>query len=357
MADLGEDGQTTYGVPIEIGSLKSGYTPFANEDLLVAKITPCFENGKIGQVRIPTTLGWGSTEFHVIRPNDETVDRRFLLHFLRSPAVRANGEMRMTGSAGQRRVPVDYLKSLGIPLPPLPEQRRIAAILDETNALRAAHKRELDSIDTLVESTFTSIFGLSGTGPRIALKSLVASSQLGLVRGAKELGVDRETPYLRMDAIEPSGQLRLTDWSLADTSAGEREKYSLRAGDFLFNTRNSRQWVGKAAVVPEDVRGVFNNNILRIRFADADLSEYLSCLWRRPAIRRQLDQMKSGTTSVFAIYARDLMEVQVPLPAKAALQDFKGAAIAIRRARNRSESRRLDTLFASLQHRAFRGEL
>ncbi|WP_434968850.1 restriction endonuclease subunit S [Microbacterium sp. bgisy207] len=131
MTDLGEDGRTTSGIIVDSQDLKTGYTPFRNADLLVAKITPCFENGKIGQVRIKTDVGWGSTEFHVVRPNDAMVDRRFLHHFLRTPEVRAAGGMRMTGSAGQRRVPINFLRRLQIPLPPLPEQRRIAAILDE----------------------------------------------------------------------------------------------------------------------------------------------------------------------------------------------------------------------------------
>lgn len=128
--------------------LSKGYTPMLNGDLLVAKITPCFENGKIGQVRLATEIGVGSTEFHVVRPR-EGVDCRYLLHFLRTPRVNAAGQLRMTGSGGQRRVPVEYLRELNIPLPPLDEQRRIAAILDRVDHLGRRVSNGIETLDKL----------------------------------------------------------------------------------------------------------------------------------------------------------------------------------------------------------------
>ena len=104
-----------------------GYTPFVSGDVLVAKITPCFENGKIVQARLTQRAGFGSTEFHVVRPRANKLDARYTLHFLRLSSVRLAGERRMTGSAGQRRVPENFLAKLEIPLPPLAEQRRIAS--------------------------------------------------------------------------------------------------------------------------------------------------------------------------------------------------------------------------------------
>jgi len=115
-----------------------GYTSFHAQDVLVAKITPCFENCKIGEASIPTDIGYGSTEFHVIRPLPAQLDRRYLLHFLRQPRILKTGERRMTGSAGQRRVPASFLEALEIPLPPLEEQRRIAAILDKASSIQSA---------------------------------------------------------------------------------------------------------------------------------------------------------------------------------------------------------------------------
>ncbi len=121
--------------------VSKGYTPFLDFDLLVAKITPCFENGKIAQARLSRRFGFGSTEFHVVRPHPEHADARYLLHFLRQGSIRLAGERRMTGSGGQRRVPANYLSELLVPLPPLPEQRRIAEVLDRAEALRGQTPR------------------------------------------------------------------------------------------------------------------------------------------------------------------------------------------------------------------------
>src|SRR5207253_2857111 len=106
--------------------VSKGYTFFRDGDLLLAKITPCFENGKIAQATLNHELGVGSTEFHVIRPDRMRVSDRFLLRFLRQPRIRLSGERRMTGSAGQRRVPEAFISELELPLPPLEERRRIA---------------------------------------------------------------------------------------------------------------------------------------------------------------------------------------------------------------------------------------
>jgi type I restriction enzyme S subunit len=126
---------------------------------LVAKITPCFENCKIGEASIPTDVGYGSTEFHVIRPLPARLDRRYLLHFLRQARILKTGERRMTGSAGQRRVPASFLEALEIPLPPLEEQRRIAAILDRASSLSGSLAIAAQLEDEFNASLFEELIG------------------------------------------------------------------------------------------------------------------------------------------------------------------------------------------------------
>ena len=120
----GVDSERADATPREVrrySEVDRGYTPFADGDVLVAKITPCFENGKIAQARLPHRYAFGSTEFHVLRPGAKQLDGRYLVHFLRQRRIRVAGEQAMTGSAGQRRVPEHFLAGLTIPLPPLPE--------------------------------------------------------------------------------------------------------------------------------------------------------------------------------------------------------------------------------------------
>jgi type I restriction enzyme S subunit len=111
--------------------VKKGYTYFAEGDVIFAKITPCMENGKHAIARnLIDGIGFGSTEFHVIRPNQE-ITAEWVWHFVRQPFVLQTATNFFTGAVGQQRVPDGFLKSLEIPLPPLTEQQRIAAKLNE----------------------------------------------------------------------------------------------------------------------------------------------------------------------------------------------------------------------------------
>lgn len=127
MADVSEQGVLH---SVTVREATAGYTPFVDGDVLVAKITPCLENGKGAHVReLPVRQGQGSTEFHVLRALPESCDR-YLYHLTRTEAFRLRAESLMTGSAGQRRVPTEFFHRYQIRIPPLKEQRRIAEVLD-----------------------------------------------------------------------------------------------------------------------------------------------------------------------------------------------------------------------------------
>jgi type I restriction enzyme S subunit len=116
------------------GEIKKGYTHFAEGDVGLAKITPCFENGKSAVFRNLTGgIGAGTTELHIVRPL--FVDQDFILLFLKSPHFIETGIPKMTGTAGQKRVPTEYFAHSPFPLPPLAEQHRIVAKVDELMAL------------------------------------------------------------------------------------------------------------------------------------------------------------------------------------------------------------------------------
>ena len=118
--------------------LKKGYTHFVNGDVVLAKITPCFENGKAAVVeKLPGDAGIaaGTTELQVFRPIHAGVLPSYVYLFLRSPLFTVEGEKNMTGTAGQRRVPTDYFATRAFPLPPTEEQFRIVAKVDELMAL------------------------------------------------------------------------------------------------------------------------------------------------------------------------------------------------------------------------------
>lgn len=116
-------------VPKQPSEIRSG-TYFERGDILLAKITPSFENGKQGIAEnLPTPFGYATTEVYPLHPQSHRLDRMFLFHYLRLSHVRAEIAGRMEGTTGRQRVPKKVIETYPIPLPPLPEQRRIACVL------------------------------------------------------------------------------------------------------------------------------------------------------------------------------------------------------------------------------------
>ena len=130
-----------------IGEVITGYTCFRDRDVLLAKITPCFENGKAGiAAGLKNGVGFGSTEFYVLRASDKILPE-FLYHIVKRQAFRDEGAENMAGTAGQQRVRRDFIEDYEIPLPPLEEQRRIVAeiegyqkVLDGARQILAGYK-------------------------------------------------------------------------------------------------------------------------------------------------------------------------------------------------------------------------
>lgn len=114
----------------KLNEVKKGYTGFKSNDVIFAKITPCMENGKAAIVRgLKNGIGFGSTEFHILRPKGDILPE-LIYYYIRRKSFRDEAEKRMTGSAGQKRVPKEFLERSIIPVPPLAEQRKIVARLD-----------------------------------------------------------------------------------------------------------------------------------------------------------------------------------------------------------------------------------
>lgn len=130
MADVSEEARLTNMVNRKYIEVKNGFTGFQDNDVLVAKITPCFENGKGALVNELTNgVGFGSTEFHVMRAKSELITPEFIYYQTITHRFRGNGEANMSGSAGQKRVPTEFLRSYPILLPSLAEQRKIMGVL------------------------------------------------------------------------------------------------------------------------------------------------------------------------------------------------------------------------------------
>ena len=130
----------------KIEDVKSGFTYFRDNDILLAKITPCFENGKAGIARnLKNGIGFGSTEYIVIRANTDIVYPEWIFYHINTPEFINGGKSHMTGTAGQQRIDINYVKQYQIPVPPLEEQRTILDSIDTEKNLIAS-SRELIKI-------------------------------------------------------------------------------------------------------------------------------------------------------------------------------------------------------------------
>ena len=134
MERVGTDGRIETGEMLSASDVWNGFTYFGRKDVLVAKITPCFENGKGACLdSLPTEVGFGSTEFHVLRAGP-SISPQFLYRLTTLEEFRRLGVNSMTGAAGQQRVPQTFVANYPIAIPPLPEQAAIVEYLDKATA-------------------------------------------------------------------------------------------------------------------------------------------------------------------------------------------------------------------------------
>jgi len=343
-----------------------GFTPFLSGDVLVAKITPCFENGKIAQALLPRRNGFGSTEFHVVRARPNVSDARYLHHYLRLDTVRIEGQRRMTGSGGQRRVPSSFLSDLRVPLPSLEQQRRIAAILDQAETLRTQRRQALAHLDTLTQSLFLDMFGdAEAIGWPIETIASVAHPDKGSMRtgpfgsqllhsefvaeGVSVLGID--------NAVANEfrwGERRF----ISEAKYRDLKRYTVKPGDVLITIMGT---CGRCAVVPNDIPVAINTKHICCITLDQQkcIPEFLHAYFlRHPMARKYLAQTEKG--AIMAGLNMGLIQAMpIPLPPLPLQQTFTTRIQAIEslKATHRAALAQLDALFASLQQRAFAGEL
>ena len=226
--------------------VSGSYTYFADGDVLLAKITPCFENGKLGIAQdLVNGVGFGSSEYIVFRPSED-LDREFLYYYLSRQTFRDEGAARMSGAVGHKRVAKEFIEAYAIPIPPFNEQQRIVAILDEAfdgiATAKANAEKNLQNARELFESHLQSVFTIADE--KWVMTSLGAEVDLLLGFAFKSTGyTDREdgVRLLRGDNIV-QGLLRWDDvkrWPETDTD--EYQKYQLQNDDVVLAM--DRPWV------------------------------------------------------------------------------------------------------------------
>nr|WP_233398621.1 restriction endonuclease subunit S [Luteimonas sp. MC1828] len=312
-------------------------------------------------------------DIKVAKPSDN-VDPGFLLYALRALGQTVLQTCSKAGTTVQS-IDTETLEALRIPLPPLAEQQRIAQKLDALLAQVDTLKARIDTIPALIKRFRSAVLSaaingeLTGEKPccwdAVALEDLVENSLVGVVRSADEQSeqLDGRHPYLKMNNINQDWGFNTEKMVGVRATKDEMRRYELERGDWLFNTRNSVELVGKSCVWNGPQGFVFNNNILRIRFVADALPEYVEIWFRSPQGRARLNKIKSATTSVAAIYQKALMKEVLTFPAISQQREIVQRVEQLFAFSDQLEARifvarqRIESLTQSLLAKAFRGEL
>ncbi len=150
----------------QLSEVSGSYTYFKNNDVLLAKITPCFENGKLGvATNLTNGIGFGSSEYIVYRASED-LKPEFLYYFLSQESFRTIGKSQMTGAVGHKRIPKDFYEQHQIPIPPLAEQKQIVALLDQAftsiDKAQANIETNINNAKELFQSKLNDIFSQTG---------------------------------------------------------------------------------------------------------------------------------------------------------------------------------------------------
>ena len=302
-----------------------------------------------------------SKDFPVFEIRDELIDRSYLLHYFRSGALTRSILASSMGATNRQRITEDRLLAFTVPMPSVLEQRRIAAILDQADALRAKRREVLAHLNSLTQSIFHDMF--SGNDyPHSPLGALLQAIESGSspvceVRpaGAGEWGV------LKLSAVT-SGVFRPTENKALPADAVIPRPIEVREGDLLLTRKNTRELVGASALVGMTrPRLLLPDLIFRlVPCASRIDSAYLHALLMSPVVRSRVRQLAGGSAgSMPNISKARLAGLDIPVPPLEQQQRFRSVTRQIAGARE-PVARAISTdreFFASLQARAFRGLL
>ena len=153
MSCVSEHGDVDTSIIKHYSEVKKGFTYFRDNDVLFAKITPCMENGKGGiATKLRNGVGFGSSEFHVLRPINLISNSYWIYYLTTFKSFRKYAEKKMTGSAGQKRVPVSFFDNIYVNLPPLTLQNQFAAFVQQIDKSKFIVKQQIADLQELLDS-------------------------------------------------------------------------------------------------------------------------------------------------------------------------------------------------------------
>ena len=299
----------------------------------------------------------------ILRPKTEKLESSYLYRWFSSGEIQR--KLRSFANQTTNISNLDHKRTLDlqVPLPPLAEQKRIAGILDAADALRAKRREALAQLATLLQSTFLDMFGGPVTSPMgwdvrelNETKSRVQIGPFGSLLHKKDYIIDGVPLVNPMHIV--SGQIHVgNEQTVSEQKAATLSNYRLQTGDVIMGRRGE---MGRCAIVSDTEAGMLcGTGSLFIRPHPDELSSlFLARTFSSESMKRLLEGLSQGVT--MPNLNRSMIEgLKVELPPLDLQRDFSTIVESIeqQKANQRAHLAQLDTLFASLQSRAFRGDL
>jgi type I restriction enzyme S subunit len=318
---------------------------------------------------LPKKYSGGRVNQHVliIRPDKRRILPGFLAHYLSAPATKATLLRLANSGATREAITKAQVEVFEVPVPPLCEQRRIAAILDQASALRRKRAEASKLFHSLPEAIFDDLFGdVVKNNKGWPLKS-VGEFVRGFQSGRNLVADDQEDSNAKFRVLKVSAvtslMFRPEQSKALPPNYTPPPNHMVRNGDLLFSRANTSELIGATAFVEENVSNiVLPDKLWRFVWSDpADVEPFFVWfLFRQPTFREEIRKRASGTSgSMKNIAQAKVLQIRVGLPPKALQNDFSRKFSKIRKLQKTSDEQaaHFDALFVSLQHRAFRGEL
>jgi type I restriction enzyme S subunit len=361
MAAVSEDGRLVEAKTRTAREVKKGFPHFKERDVLLAKITPCFENGKRWLASsLVNGVGFGSTEFHVLRAGDKVLPE-WIYYFVSLPQFRISGQRRMTGTAGQKRVPASFLQDCEIPVPSLIVQEELVRVLRKAERLTETRDQINQFMGKIIQSVFLNTFGDPVVNPMKWPVKTIGEVTIYHQQGfytKQEYGA-AGTPLIRISDITEAGDILYGKMPLLDLPEKDIERFQPAIGDLLI--ARSGVSLGKCAVFGrENFTCVFGAYLIRFRFdQQVVLPDYVQAFLTSSPVLSDLRVGISHKSAQPDVNAREIKRMKIPIPPVSVQQLFVRQ---LRRIKGLSgvqaeSSDSINELFHSLMHKAFRGEL
>jgi type I restriction enzyme S subunit len=314
-----------------------------------------------GSIGIAPERGLISPMYIVFKADESRVDPGYLIRFLKSPRALAHYPQLGKGAVHRRKaISLAALGTLSVPLPPLLEQRRIAAILDHAAGLRAKRRQVLVKLDSLTLSIFHRMFGDPVGNPHRWPQHTLGDNSVSMQYGPRfhnESYSDDGVRIVRITDLDRGGDLSFESMPRMSVTDMDKQKFCLSPGDIVFARTGAT--VGKLAVIrdgdPECIAGAY---FIRITLDDEVLPDYAAAALRTRSIQ-DIIWSRSHQSAQQNFSGPGLRGLPLPLPPLDLQRQFKShlESMHAQRAAVRRALADDDSLFASLQSRAFRGEL